>query len=68
MLVLFFAAVVVKTCGLFTEAKKPKHALKLFVRFAIAKCVITYGIELMISLFDLVQGIISSIRSASGLG
>lgn len=68
LLVLFFVAGVVKTCGSFTEVKKPEHALKLFARFAIAKGVITYGMELMISLFDIVQGIISSIMGASGLG
>lgn len=68
LLVLFFVVGVVKTCGSFTEVKKPEHALKLFVRFAIAKGVITYGMELMISLFDIVQGIISSIMGASGLG
>lgn len=47
LLVLFFVAGMVKTCGSFTEVKKPEHALKLFVRFAIAKGAITYGMELM---------------------
>ena len=51
LLVLFFVAGVVKTCGSFVEVKKPEHALKLFIRFAIAKGVITYGMELMLSLF-----------------
>lgn len=68
LLVLFCVAGVVKTCGSFIEVKKPEHALKMFVRFVIAKGVITYGMELMISLFDIVQGIISSIMGASGLG
>ncbi|BDE99388.1 hypothetical protein [[Clostridium] innocuum] len=68
LLVLFFVAGVVKTCGSFTEIKKPEHALKLFVRFAIAKGVVTYGMELMLALFDIVQGTISSIMTASGLG
>ena len=45
LLVLFFVAGMVKTCGSFTEVKKPEHALKLFVRFAIAKGAITYGID-----------------------
>ena len=40
---------VVKTCGSFTEVKKPEHALKLFIRFALAKGVITYGLELMMA-------------------
>ena len=39
---------VVKTCGSFTELKKPEHAIKIFVRFAIAKGVVTYGLELML--------------------
>ena len=50
LLVLFFVVGVVKTCGSFTEVKKPEHALKLFIRFAIAKGAITYGMELMLSL------------------
>lgn len=67
LLVLFFVAGVVKTCGSFTEVKKPEHALKLFVRFAIAKGVITYGMELMLALFNIVQGTIASIMNASGM-
>ena len=35
LLVLFFVVGVVKTCGSFTEVKKPEHAVKLFVRFAL---------------------------------
>ena len=31
LLVLFFVVGVVKTCGSFTEVKKPEHALKLFI-------------------------------------
>lgn len=68
LLVLFFVAGVVKTCGSFTEIKKPEHALKLFLRFAIAKGVVTYGMELMLALFNIVQGTISSIMTASGMG
>ena len=45
LLVLFFVVGVVKTCGSFTEVKKPEHALKLFIRFAIAKGAITYGMR-----------------------
>ena len=37
LLVLFFVIGMVKTCGSFTDVKKPEHALKLFVRFALAK-------------------------------
>lgn len=68
LLVLFFVVGVVRTCGSFTEVKKPEHALKLFIRFAIAKGVITYGLELMLALFNIVQGTISTIMSSAGFG
>ncbi len=68
LLVLFFVVGVMKTCGSIAEVKKPEHALKLFIRFAIAKIVVTYGLDLMLSLFKIVQGVISTIISASGLG
>ena len=68
LLVLFFVIGVVKTCGSFAEVKKPEHALKLFVRFAIAKGLITYGMELMLALLEIIQGVISSIMNAVGFG
>ena len=68
LLVLFFVIGVVKTCGSFAELKKPEHAVKLFVRFAIAKGVITYGMELMLALLDIIQGVVSSIMNAAGFG
>ncbi len=68
LLVLFFVIGVVKTCGSFAEVKKPEHAVKLFVRFAIAKGVVTHGMELMLALLSIVQGIISSIMNAAGFG
>ena len=66
LLVLFFVTGVVKTCGSFSNVKKPEHALKLFIRFALAKGVITYGMELMLALFDIVQGTISVIMNSAG--
>ena len=68
LLVLFFVVGVVKTCGSFVEVKKPEHALKLFVRFAIAKGVISHGLELMMALFNIVQGIVSTIMRTAGFG
>lgn len=68
LLVLFFVVGVVRTCGSFIDVKKPEHALKLFIRFAIAKGVITYGLELMLALFDIVQGTISTIMTSAGFG
>ena len=68
LLVLFFVIGVMKTCGTIAEVKKPEHAVKLFIRFAIAKGVITYGLELMLSFLNIIQGVISTIMSSAGLG
>ena len=68
LLVLFFLVGVVKTSGNLTEIKRPEHALKLFIRFAIAKGVATYGLDLMLALFDIAQGAMTTIMRASGVG
>lgn len=66
LLVLFFVMGVVKTCGSFAEVKRPEHAFRLFVRFAIAKGVVTYGLELMLAIFDIVHGITATIMDTVG--
>ncbi len=58
---------VVKTGGSLADVKRPEHALKLFIRFAIAKGVVTYGLELMLALFSIGQGVVSTILHASGV-
>ena len=68
LLVLFFVIGVVKTCSSLADVKKPEHALKLFVRFAIAKAVVTYGLDLMLAIFKIVQGLMSTIMETAGLG
>ena len=67
LLVLFFVVGVMKTCGSFAEIKRPEIALKMFIRFVLAKASIDYGLELMTSLFEIVQGIVSKIMKTSGL-
>ena len=68
LLVLFFVVGVVKTCGSFTEVKRPELALKIFIRFAIAKGVVTYGLELMMALFNIIQGVTGTIMQTAGFG
>ncbi|WP_109733524.1 hypothetical protein [Faecalicatena orotica] len=67
LLVLFFAAGIVKTCGSFTDMKKPEHAVKAFVRFALAQGAVMYGMELMTAIFSIIQGVVSTIMSQSGM-
>lgn len=66
LLVLFFVIGVIKTCGSFTELKRPEVAIKVFVRFAIARAAVTYGLEVMMALFSIVQGLIARIMTAAG--
>ena len=68
LLVLFFVVGVMRTTGNFAEVKKPEQALKLFIRFALAKGVVTYGLELMMALFQIVQGVIATIMNVVGFG
>jgi len=67
LLVLFFVMGVIKTCGSFTEIKRPEHAFKLFIRFILAKAAVSYGMDLMLAMIRIAQGAISTIMSASGL-
>ena len=67
LLVLFFVVGVMKTCGNFAEMKRPEIALKMFIRFILAKATIDYGLELMMALFDIVQGVVAKIMAKSGL-
>lgn len=66
LLVLFFLTGVVKTCGSLVEVKRPEVAFKLFIRFVLAKAIITYGLELMMALFRIVQGVITTTMDAAG--
>lgn len=68
ILVLFFVVGVVKTCGSFMEIKRPEVALKMFVRFALAEAAITYGMELLMAILSVCQGVISEIMGSGGVG
>ena len=51
----------------FQEIKRPEQALKLFIRFVLAKSAITWGLDFMMTMFNIAQGIISDIMAASGV-
>ena len=68
LLVLFFVTGVMKTAGSFTEIKRPEQALKLFLRFALAKAAISHCMDLMLAMFRIAQGAIATVMNSSGLG
>lgn len=68
LLVLFFTVGVIKTCGSFAELKRPETAVKVFVRFVIAKALIDNGLTLMVDFVTIVQSVISKITASSSIG
>ena len=67
LLVLFFVMGVVKTCGSLAEMRKPEQVFKCFIRFVLAPAAITWGLDIMLALFNIAQGAAGTIMSASGL-
>ena len=67
LLVLFFVMGVVKTMGNFAEIKRPEVAFKCFIRFVLAQAAVSHGMELMLALVTVGQGMVSTIMTASGL-
>lgn len=57
----------IKTCGSFDEVKRPEQVFKLFIRFVLAKIVVTYGMTLMLVVFKITQGITSKIISTANI-
>ena len=68
LLVLFFTVGVIKTCGSFAELKKPETAVKVFIRFAIAKALIDNSLTLLVDFITIVQSVITDITGASSIG
>ncbi len=68
LLVLFFLWGLIRTCTNWQDIKRPEHAFKLFLRFIIARSLVMYGMELMTGIFEIVQGVISTITRTVGLG
>lgn len=68
LLVLFFLWGLIRTCTNWQDIKRPEHAFKLFLRFVIARGLVMYGMELMTGIFEIVQGVISTITRTVGLG
>lgn len=65
LLILFFGIGVFKEVSNFTELKRPETAFKLFLRYIVAKTLITYAMDLMNLIFSIFAGIIQKICDAS---
>ena len=67
LLVLFFLMGIMRQFNSFQELKRPEQASKVFIRFVLAKAAVTWGLDLMMAMFTIVQGIIGTIMTASGI-
>ena len=67
LLVLFFLMGIMRQFNSFQELKRPEQALKVFIRIVLAKAAVTWGLDLMLAMFTIVQGSISKIMIASGI-
>lgn len=68
LLVVFFAIGIMKTCSSFAEMKKPEQVFKLFIRFILSKTVVMYGLDLMLAVFKITQGVVGKIMETAGIG
>lgn len=66
LLVLFFVVGMIKTTTNLQEIKRPEVALRLFIRFALAKAAVTWGMTLITSIFKISQGIINTAAGSVG--
>ena len=68
LLVLFFTIGVIKTCGSFAELKKPETAVKVFIRFCVAKWLIDNCLSILVNFVTIIQSIISDVTETSSIG
>lgn len=66
LLVVFTFMGIIKSTVSLAELKRPEAAVRVFVRFIIAKALITYGSTFMLYVFDIVQAAIFTINSYAG--
>ena len=67
LLVLFFLVGIIRQFNSFSELKRPEQALKLLIRFILAKAAVTWGLDLMMGMFTVAQGVVVKIMNASGI-
>lgn len=66
LLVLFFIYGFLYATTNVEEIRRPENAWRFFLRFAIAKGIITYGMDILMSILSISQGMMSEILANSG--
>ena len=66
LLVLFMAISIFRSSANFEDFRRPEHFLRYFIRFVAAKAAVTYGMELMTTLFTICMGVINNVAGNLG--
>lgn len=66
LLILFFAISLFKNTANFHELKRPETAIAYLVRFVAAKAAVSYGMEIMLKIFEICNGIVAQMASTMG--
>lgn len=66
LIVLFFAISLFKNTANFHELKRPEAAVYYLIRFVAAKALVGYGMDIMLNIFSICNGIVSDM--AAGMG
>ena len=66
LLVLFMAMGVFRSAAGFRDFQRPEYAIRMFIRFVAAKLAITYGLDIMTTIFTICGGVVSRIASSIG--
>lgn len=62
LIVLFFAISLFKNTMNFHELKRPEAALHYLIRFVAAKALVGYGMDIMLNIFSICNGVVSDAR------
>lgn len=68
LLVLFFLVGMLKTTTSPQDLRRPETLVKLILRFIISKAVITYGMDILMAVMEVPQGMVGGILSTIGVG
>ncbi len=66
LLVLFFAIGIFRSASGFRDFQRPEHLLRHFIYFVLAKLGITYGMDLLVNIFDVCSGIVATAAGSIG--
>lgn len=66
LLILFFAIGLFKNTANFHELKRPEAAVHYLIRFVAAKTLVTYGMDIMLSIFEICNGVVSQVAASMG--